>query len=175
MERVKGMSMSKAACAWGLALVGLVACGPSHLTEFETLRFDKEAQVKDSSQNREVLEVVNAYRVAMEKRDVSALRGLVSAEYYENAGTTETTSDDYGAAGVPDALSRLSEQVRSLNLEMVVKEVEVEGDRAYVVYEYVWNYRYEVSEAPQWEAGRDVNRMELVRDEGGLWKISRGL
>lgn len=159
-----------------VSALGLSACSPSHLQEFNTLHFDEESKVKDNSENRQVLEVVDAYRVAMEKRDVSALRGLISDEYYENAGTTDTTEDDYGVAGVPSVMTRLSDQVKALHLDVVVKEMQVSGDRAYVVYEYIWNYRYEVNEdEPKWDAGRDLNRMELVRDDGGLWKITRGL
>lgn len=153
----------------------LSACGAGTISTFETLQFDENAKVADTQEHREVLEVVDAYRVALEKRDTDSLRNLISVEYYENAGTSATSEDDYGFNGVPKALERLGEAVRSIQFELVVKDVLIEGDRAFVTYEYLWNFRYEIGDKSNWESGRDINRMHLVRDQGGLWKISRGL
>lgn len=152
-----------------------VGCGPSHFEEFETLRFDEKAEIPDTQQNREVLEVIDAYKVALQNRESEDINGLISDEYYENAGTTSTSDDDYGRTGVPEVLSRLDEQVKSVKFEIVVKDMNVQDDRAWVVFEYLWNYKYQVGDVPKWESGRDVNRIDLVRDDGGLWKITRGL
>ena len=151
------------------------ACGAGVIQEFDPLRLSKEANVDDLPENREILEVVGAYKTAMEERDLLTLKGLVSHEYYENSGTSDTSKDDYGHSGLQPALDRLADKVKSLRIEIVVKNLKVDGDRAFVVYEYAWNYMYEVGENPQWEAGRDINRMHLVKDSGGLWKISRGM
>ncbi len=158
-----------------LVAVSSTACGNRYIESFDPLKFDQGTLVADMPENREVLEVVGAYKDAMEKRDPQRLQGLVAEEYYENSGTSDTSDDDYGRSGLDAAISRLSERVQSLRFEIVVKDVLVEGDRAYVTYEYLWNYMYEVGDTPHWEAGRDLNRMHLVRDQGGLWKISRGL
>jgi hypothetical protein len=153
----------------------LVGCGPSHLETYETLRVEESAEILDTEENREVLQVVNAYRVALKNRSAADLDVLISDEYYENGGTNDTTEDDYGRSGVPQVLARLEEQVKEINFDIVVKDMKVQGDRAWVIFEYLWNYKYQVGEVPKWESGRDINRIDLVRLDGGPWKITRGL
>ena len=157
------------------ASLTLIGCGPSHLETFETLRVEEDAEIIDNDENREVLKVVNAYRVALKNRSTEDLDSLISDEYYENGGTNDSAEDDYGRSGVPNVLRRLEEKVKEINFEIIVKDMQVQDDRAWVVFEYLWNYKYQVGEVPKWESGRDVNRIDLVRSDGGTWKITRGL
>ncbi len=157
------------------ALLLVTGCGPNHIDNFETLRFDEKSEILDTQENREVLEVLHAYRIALQNRESENIESLISDEYYENGGTTNTSDDDYGRTGLPTVLSRLEERVKSVKLDIVVKDMKVQDDRAWVVFEYLWNYKYQVDDVPKWESGRDVNRIDLVRDDGGLWKITRGL
>ena len=152
-----------------------MGCGPSYYEDFDTLKFERDAQVIENQRNREILEVVAAYHKALEARDIETLRSLVSDDYYENAGTTESTEDDYGFLGVDAALGRL-EAVEVVKCDIVVRDLRVEDDRAQIFYEYAFNYLFKVDGVPQWEAGRDLNRMDLIRDrDSGLWKIYGGL
>lgn len=158
-----------------LALVLLSACGPSHLNTVDRIKVDDEATIVDTETNRAVLSVVTRYHEAIENRDTDALSRLISDDYYENGGTSERTDDDYGRSGVPEALDRFTRAIKHIRFEIVVKDLRVDGDRAQVFYEYSYNYLFQVGEVPQWEAGRDVNRMDLVREASGDWKITRGL
>ena len=153
----------------------LSACGPSSINTVGELQFDDEAIILDTPTNRDVLDVLNAYHKAIEAKDSERLKSLVSDDYYENGGTSERTDDDYGNSGVSDALRRFTESIEHIQFEIVVKDLRVEGDHAQVFYEYSYNYLFRVDEVPRWEAGRDVNRMDLVLNESGKWKITRGL
>ena len=157
------------------AAAALVGCGPSNLERYETLRVENDAEILDTDENRDVLRVVNAYRLALKNRQTEDIDALISDEYYENGGTSDTAEDDYGRSGVPQALQRLEEQVKEVNFDIIIKDMQVQEDRAWVVFEYLWNYKYHVGDVPKWESGRDVNRIDLVRKDGGDWKITRGL
>jgi hypothetical protein len=174
---LRGTMWTRARVGLGVLALAMVAagCAPSRLETYEALRFDEASKVVETQENLEVLETLNAYKKALESLDLRTLEGLAADGYYENAGTTDTTSDDYGTTSLPGVLQRLGDALKSLSFDIVVKDMRVDGDRAWVVFEYVWNYRYEVEGTPRWEAGRDVNRMDLSRDRGGLWKISRGM
>lgn len=161
--------------AGGVAAVALSACGPSHINTIDGVQIDGEAAIVDTNSNREVLQVVSEYHDALERRDGQLLELLVSDDYYENSGTAESTEDDYGRASLAEVLSRFTDAVQHLTLEITVKDLRVEGDRAQVFYEYTYNCLYKVGEVPRWDAGRDVNRMDLVRTSAGAWKITRGL
>lgn len=158
-----------------LAVLTLAACGPSHLNTVQGIKVDDEATIFDTEDNRAVLNVLTRYQEAIEQRDTDAIDRLISDDYYENGGTSERTDDDYGRSGVPDAIARFAKAIKHIRVEIVVKDMRVDGDRAQVFYEYSYNYLFQTGEVPQWEAGREVNRMDLVRNDSGDWKITRGL
>jgi len=55
----------------------------------------KGTHIPDDEINRQILETVEKYRVAVESRDAEALVLMASTEYWEDRGTVES-SDDYG-------------------------------------------------------------------------------
>lgn len=163
------------ACA-ALALAGLaVACGPSRIENVKGLRIDDETDILDTERHRAILEVLTNYHGAMEARNADALKSLVSEDYYENAGTSDRTDDDYGYQTLNAAFAIL-DSVEVLKCDILIKDLRVDGNRAQVFYEYTFNYLYKVGGVPRWEAGRDLNRMDLIRDQdNGRWMIYRGL
>ena len=58
------------------ALLGLAAC--SHNTIANT-------PIEDNRQNRDVLEILSRYKLAVEAKDVDAILGMVSPEYLDVA------------------------------------------------------------------------------------------
>src|SRR6478672_4443044 len=61
--------------------------------------------VRDTRQNREILEIVEKYRRAMEERDAATLLALAHPQYYEDSGTPKG-DDDYGYQGLRDVLAK---------------------------------------------------------------------
>ena len=55
----------------------------------------KGTKIPDDAVNRQILEAVEKYRVAVEARDSDALVLMASPEYWEDRGTVES-GDDYG-------------------------------------------------------------------------------
>lgn len=157
------------------------ACGGAQLENDEfnaedpAFQIDEEAGVKDKPKVRSVLEVLARYRKAVVNKDFGVIRQLISKDYYENAGTTDTTEDDYGWAELKEKiLEMMAEHTKEIRYEILVKKVEIKGERASVEYEYDFAYRYEVGQKPSWDAGLEANQIRLVK-EGGDWKIVSGL
>lgn len=156
------------------------ACGPTYLmddnfhAEDLDFRIDDEAKIQDTSSHREVLEVLAKYRVAIVKKDFGTLNSIIASEYYENAGTTNTTKDDYGHPQLKDLFELMAQHSESIQYKITVKQIEVSKREAQVDYEYRYAYQYKVGEEMSWDAGVEVNRVQL-RQMDGVWKIISGL
>jgi hypothetical protein len=61
-------------------------------------------KIPDNQANRGILEAVEAYRVAVEKRDTPSLLLMAAPGYWEDSGTP-SGSDDYGFDGLKQVLS----------------------------------------------------------------------
>lgn len=161
-------------------VVSLSACGASYLQTKEHYEdqtgfaIAEDAKIADTTENRQVMDVLISYRNALVRKDVGTLRRLISQRYYDNGGTTDTTRDDYSAESLPEVFELLAQNADQIRYEVVVKNVEVKEGIAFVDYEYQYAYQYVVGEQPTWDAGLDVNRLEL-ESENGEWKIVSGL
>lgn len=163
-----------------LVFAGFVsACGADYLRkesypEVDGFDIDQEAQIEDSAEHREVVAVLIEYRGALVNKDIGRLKRLIADDYYSNAGTTNTTSDDYGAGELPEVFELLSQHADEVKYDVVLKAVSVNGKKASVDYEYKYAYQYDVDGQPSWDAGVDLNRLEMEQREGD-WKIVSGL
>jgi hypothetical protein len=147
------------------SLVLATACGPHYING---------TTIEDTPGNRSVLNVLAAYKQAFERRDVDAVVALCSPKYFEDNGNADP-SDDYGftelkAKVLPDTFKRLSEA----RMDLEVKEIKVEGDRARADVRFNYRARMALPSGDKWSSDTEVNRLELER-ENGAWKITSGL
>ena len=61
-------------------------------------------KISDDQTNRQILEAVEKYRVAVERRDAEALVLMASPAYWEDRGTAEA-SDDFGVDKLREVLA----------------------------------------------------------------------
>lgn len=163
------------------SLILTTACGPDYLQDDEDpykdhkgFRIDQEAEIKDTVEHRQVMDVLLQYRQAMVNKDIGTIKRLVSENYYENAGTTNTTQDDYGAEQLEQLYELVSQHAEDVKYDVTVKAMNVDGDRASVDYEFDFAYHYKVGDKVAWDAGVEVNRLEMESSDGE-WKIVSGL
>ena len=156
-----------------LTLTGLLVagCGPS-LIEDEII--DREAEIIDTPENRQIVNTVEQYRQALVQRDIGTLRSMVSESYYENASSTDSNKDDYGSEYFDELLAILSEHVLEVHYDIRIMEIELVGDLARVRYVFNARYRYSVAGIERWSAEEDVNQLTLRREQHG-WKITEGM
>jgi len=69
------------------SVLAFAACGPKYI---------ENTKVIDTPENRQIADVIEKYRQAVERRDVDALKELISRRYFTGAGTTANSEDDYG-------------------------------------------------------------------------------
>lgn len=116
----------------GLSASAGLSCGAAHIPNTD---------VPDTRENREVIEVAERYRHAVERRDTQALLALASNHYFEDAGTP-AGDDDYGYDGLRRLLSVWAEEVREIRYEIRYRRVTFEnnGDRALIDYTYTGSF-----------------------------------
>lgn len=164
---------------WAMLLLG-VGCA-DHLIQGEELydkdpgfRIGEEAQIEDNTQNRKVLDVLAQYRKAVVAKDFGTLKRLVSEDYYDNGGTTDTTEDDYGWEKLSEVFELMANHAEEIKYKVVVKDLKYENERAMVTYEYEYAYKYDLGPKPSWDAGVEVNQVEMIKHKD-RWRITSGL
>ncbi len=148
------------------AAIGAPGCGGSMISGTE---------VEDTAENREIYDRVMAYRDAMEERDIDKILSMTSTRYYENGGTTDTEVDDYGYETLRDAvLPKLKENIKAVQYRLLLRRVNIDGERAWADYEYYYRFKYVEGGREGWSQKNDFNRLEFTREETN-WKIVSGL
>jgi hypothetical protein len=147
-----------------LALAALLAC--SHAVIPGT-------NVPDDPQNRAVLEVVAMYKQAMEARDARALLSLAAPGYFDQ-GDPSRPSEPRDLEGLRKSVPKDFSDVRALKLDIDIRNVKVEGDRAQVDFFGVLRYAVAVPNGEKWFTEADDARIKLARVDGA-WKIVAGL
>jgi len=129
--------------------------------------------VRDPRQNREILEIVEKYRRAMEERDAATLLALAHPQYYEDSGTPKG-DDDYGYQGLRDVLAKRLGQLRTLRYNIEYRKIDVEGSRAKVDIRYDASFQLATEMGDRWERKQNDKRIELEND-GKRWLIIAGM
>ncbi len=130
--------------------------------------------LKDTPDHRAIVDLVEQYRRAVESKDIDALLALADERFYEDAGTPET-EDDYNYQGLREHFEQHFDRLGKMQLNIMLKDVEVRGDQADVDYRYVARYRMDLPAGEKWRVIDEVNRLELVRQgEGPDWKVKSG-
>jgi hypothetical protein len=130
-------------------------------------------KVIDTKLNREILEVCEKYRRAMEDKDAPTLLALAHPSYYEDSGTP-TGNDDYGYSGLRDVLARRLGQLRTLRYNIEYRKIDVEGHHAKVDIRYDASYQLATEMGDRWERKQNDKRLELEND-GRRWLIIAGM
>jgi len=164
--RRQELKVSKTAMAVAALLVLATGCGTTYL---------EGTEIEDTPDSRAIYDVVEAYRLAVEQRDVTTLMQLISPRYFENASTTAVDSDDYGYEALRErVLPLLQDNIKAVQLRLRLTRIEIRGERAHADYEFWMKFLYAEGGREGWRAKNDFNRLEFVREDD-RWKISGGL
>jgi ketosteroid isomerase-like protein len=145
-------------------LAALAACSPRRIPGTD---------IPDTADTRAITQVLERFRVAVERRDAAAVLALVSPRYFDDAGTADP-SDDLDYAGLSRALPADLARVSNVRVELKVADIKVDGDRAQAYMRYDARYRIVTRSGEVAKAQNDVNRIQLVREKDD-WKIASGL
>jgi hypothetical protein len=130
-------------------------------------------KVIDTQQNRELLEVCEKYRHAMEDRDAETLISMASRTYFEDSGTPKG-DDDYGYDGLRQILASRLAALKSIRYNVQYRNVEVQGNRAHVDIRYDASFQLATELGDRWERKQNEKRLELEND-GKRWLFTSGM
>jgi hypothetical protein len=130
-------------------------------------------KVYDTKANREIIEVCERYRRAMEERDAATLLAMAHPNYYEDSGTPKG-DDDYGYSGLRDVLSKRLAQLRTLRYNIEYRKVDIEGHHAKVDLRYDASFQLASEMGDRWERKQNDKRIDLEYD-GKRWLIIAGM
>jgi hypothetical protein len=120
-------------------LIAVALLGTACASQSSTIPGSK---IPDSQVNRDIIQAVEEYRTAVERRDAAALLLMASKNYWEDGGTP-SGADDYGYEGLRELLQSRFEQVEDVRYSLkylnVARRCRSDGDpstnegcRAYV-------------------------------------------
>ncbi len=130
-------------------------------------------QIADTRETRDIINVLERYRAALEARNAEAVQQLISPSFRDNAGT-ESPEDDLTYENIAQVLPTLFEQIEAPKVDMDIRQVEVKPDGTAIVT-YYWNASWRMpslAEKPQRQS--ELERMILQREDG-KWLIVSGL
>ena len=130
-------------------------------------------KIADTKLNHEIIDRVEEYRIAMEKRDAAKLLSMAHPNYYEDSGTPKG-DDDYGYEGLKEVLSRRLSALRTVRYNIEYRKVEVDGNRARVDIRYDASFQIATEMGDRWERKQNDKRIELEND-GHRWLIIAGM
>lgn len=130
-------------------------------------------KVADTKTNREILNVCERYRHAMEDRDAATLLALAHPNYFEDSGTPGG-NDDYGYDGLKEVLQKRVSQLRTLRYNIEYRKITIQGRRAQVDIRYDASYQIATEMGDQWDRKQNDKRLELEND-GRRWLIIAGM
>jgi hypothetical protein len=99
-------------------------------------------EIPNTTNNRDIIQAIEKYRLAVESKDVAALVLMTSQSYWEDGGTP-TGGDDYGYEGLKEVLKNRFDKVSDIRYSLKYIDVQRrcresgdsttnEGCRAYV-------------------------------------------
>jgi hypothetical protein len=169
MSSMNGRLPALLATAWlGLPLLGAVgACAGRQKQIYGT-------EVIDSQDNRQILGVIEKYRVAVEKKDSATLLELASPNYWEDGGTP-TGADDYGRDGLSKVLAERFDRADGIRYSMRYMGIKRVGkNRAAVDVLIDASYSIQTAGGVQRRDMRDQNEL-LLEYDGRNWKFLSGM
>ena len=145
------------------AVALLAGCSPSLIPG---------TRIPDRPDNRAVLDVVGRYKQSAEALDLQAVLALASPAYFDRTSARGAAPVDY--AGLQRALSDKYSRLKALKMEITIKDIRVQGDRAEVDYFLVMHFSVGLPNKEKWFPESDDQRMALARINGE-WKVTSGL
>jgi len=131
-------------------------------------------QVPRTDDNQTLINRIEDYRMAVERRDSAALLLMASKRYWEDSGTPGG-SDDYGYQDLGEILTGRLQKVDSIRYSMKYMNIERKGPRAYV--DVLIDASFSLTDARGQEIRtdmRDQNQFVLEWD-GKQWMFLTGM
>jgi hypothetical protein len=125
--------------------------------------------IDETSDTNAIIEVVGKYNTAVDAQDAAGILALVDPSFYDDAGTL-TPEDDLDYATLKTKLPAMLAKFQDVRVKITVKTLNVAGDKASLVYNYVITFRINQKVTTD----SDIKRMDFKR-VNGVWRIVKGV
>jgi len=153
------------AAALSILVVGMVAGCPKAALIPNT-------RVPDTPANREIIDVAENYRIAMERRDAAALLAMTAPEYFQPA--TKADRGGYDRQGLAAVLRDRFRNVESVRYAIEYLDVQREGARAHVDIYIDATFQLKTETTPRWKRMTDYARLDFSWN-GKRWLMLSGM
>ena len=130
--------------------------------------------VEDTEQNRAVVEFVEKYRHAVERRNVGQLVDMAHPKYFEDGGNVDH-ADDIDYAGLQDHLAERFSLAKDVRYEVRYRRIgQGRAGTIEVDYTYTASFKLPTANGDVWRRVVQDNRILLVPN-GESFKIVSGM
>lgn len=132
-------------------------------------------ELDDNDDTRAILDVMEKYRVALEKRDSQAIISLADESFKDDGGSANP-DDDYNYQDLytklPDTLKRLGD----IRLELNVRKIELSEDTssARATFTYTQSYLMPGLQSKK-QSDTEIKQMIFKKSGDNTWKIVSGV
>ncbi|MBL8919038.1 MAG: DUF4440 domain-containing protein [Myxococcaceae bacterium] len=155
-----------------LLLIGLVALSGC-------MRKIPGTEIDDTADSRAILDVMTAYRAAVEQRNPQAIIDLADPQFRDDGGSA-TPDDDLDYSTLYTSLATRFQRIEDVRLDMNVRRMEFDDGSAAarVTYTYTLSFKMPTLSG-RTQTDTDIKQMVLRRtDESGgkaRWRIVSGI
>ncbi len=116
-----------------------------------------------------IIDVMGKYNTAIDAQDAAGVLALCDPSFYDDAGTL-TPEDDLDYTALQTKLPAMLAKFQDVRVRITVKTLNIVGDKASLVYNYVLTFRM----GQKVQTVSDIKRMDFKR-VNGVWKIVKGV
>lgn len=129
----------------------------------------------DTDDTRAVLDVLQKYRSAVEKKDTDTIVKLADETFRDDGGSANPDDDlDYASLG-PKLTARLA-KIANVKLDVTVRRIEFDDDSKMARVTYSYQISFNIPEYTQrTQSENDIKQMILKRVGDQDWKIASGI
>ncbi len=146
-----------------------------------TTKYIPNTDVPDNQENRDIVAFCEKYRKAVERKDANAVLKMTSPDYYEDGGNPDASDDmDFVQfkrflTGEDKEKTGISFQdATSIRHEIRYRRISQEKGRTLVDYTFSASFKIPTKDGDKWKRKVEDNRLELVKDEDGQFKVIAG-
>ncbi len=157
-----------------LFVVGVVAVAAAGCTPKKIPGTD----INDNDDTRAILDVIEAYRRAYEKKDTQTIVALLDEGFREDGGSS-TPDDDFEFKTAAPKLASIFERVEDVRLDVSVRKIEFDDKMVKARAVYTWSSTFKLptlSTRPQAES--EIKQMTFRRPDNRkktAWRITSGI
>ncbi|MBL8956449.1 MAG: DUF4440 domain-containing protein [Myxococcaceae bacterium] len=132
-------------------------------------------ELDDTDDTRAILDVMEKYRLALEKRDAQAIVSLADESFKDDGGSANP-DDDYNYQDLFTKLPETLKKLGDVRLEFNVRKIELSEDTssARATFTYTQSYSMPGLQAKK-QSDTEIKQMIFKKVDKNVWKIVSGV